>query len=185
MPPSHSDDPRSTKRRLVIIIAAAVVGIDAITKAIVVHALAGRGVVNLLGGRFHLELYRNYAGAGNILRGHPVLVSILSLVSVALIAAIARSVRSTSYAVAAGLLLGGGIGNLIDRVFSAPGPLRGGVIDWIKPTLGGGSLNLADLAINAAVIALLIGVVADWYRLWRGRQASRRLSRATVNPHSR
>jgi hypothetical protein len=41
--------------------------------------------VNLLGGHFHLELYRNFAGLGNILRGHPVLVSILSLIAVGLI----------------------------------------------------------------------------------------------------
>jgi len=55
---------------------------------------------------------------------------------------------------------------------SAPGPLRGGVIDWIKPTLSGGSLNLADLAINAAVIAVLVGFVLDWYHQRRDKPAS-------------
>lgn len=154
----------SAKRRLVALIAGAVVALDAATKAIAVHALAGRGVVNLLGGRFHLELYRNFAGPGNILQGHTVLVSVLSLIGVALIAVVAWSVRSTSYAVAAGLALGGGIGNLLDRLLRAPGPLRGGVVDWIKPTLSGGSLNVADLAINAAVIAVLIGLALDWHR---------------------
>ena len=143
--------------------------LDAVTKAIAAHALAGRGVVNLLGGRFHLELYRNFAGPGNILRGHSVLVSLLSLAAVALIAAAAWSVRTTSYAVAIGLLLGGGCGNLLDRLLGSPGPLRGGVIDWIKPTLSGGSLNLADLAINAAVLAVLVGVVLDWHRQRRHR----------------
>jgi signal peptidase II len=107
---------------------------------------------------------RNFAGPGNILRGHSVLVSVLSLIAVALITAAAWSVRTTSYAVAIGLLLGGGIGNLLDRLLRGPGPLRGGVVDWIKPTLSGGSLNLADLAINAAVIAVLVGVVFDWHR---------------------
>lgn len=144
-------------------IAGIVVALDAASKAIAVHALAGRGVVNLLGGHFHLELYRNFAGPGNILRGHPVLVSVLSLIAVTLIAVAAWSVRTTSYAIAAGLLLGGGVGNLLDRLFSAPGPLRGGVVDWIKPMLSGGSLNLADLSINAAVIALLVGVAMDWH----------------------
>ena len=145
-------------------IAGVVVSVDVATKAIAVHALTGRGVVNLLGGRFHLELYRNFAGPGNILRGHTVLVSVLSLIAVALISVVAWSVRTTSYAVAAGLLLGGGIGNLLDRLLRAPGPLRGGVVDWIKPTLSGGSLNVADLAIDAAVIALLVGVALDWHR---------------------
>ena len=67
---------RQRRLRLVATITCVVVALDAATKAIAVHALAGRGVVNLLGGHFHLELYRNFAGPGNILRGHPVLVSI-------------------------------------------------------------------------------------------------------------
>jgi signal peptidase II len=163
---------RSTERagsghrrlRLVATIAGIVVALDAVTKAIAAHALAGRGTVNLLGGHFHLELYRNFAGPGNILPGHPVLVSILSLTAVGLILVAASLVRSTSYAVAIGLLLGGGIGNLLDRLLRAPGPFRGGVVDWIKPTLSGGSLNLADLAINAAVIAVLVGLALEWLR---------------------
>ena len=161
---STENGSRNAKRRLVAVIAGGVVALDAATKAIAVHALASRGVVNLLGGHFHLELYRNAAGPGNILRGHTVLVSVLSLIAVTLIALAAWSVRSTSYAVAAGLLLGGGVGNLLDRLFRAPGPLRGGVVDWIKPTLSAGSLNLADLSINAAVIALLLGLAIDWHR---------------------
>jgi len=155
---------RNGKRRLTATIAGTVVVLDAGTKAIAAHALAGRGMVTVLGGVLHLELYRNYAGPGNILQGHPMLVSVLSLVSVALIAVAAWSARTTSFAVAFGLLLGGGIGNLLDRLLRAPGPLRGGVVDWIKPTLSSGSLNVADLAINAAVIALLIGLMLDWHR---------------------
>jgi signal peptidase II len=154
--------------RRVATIAGSVVAVDAVTKAIAVHALAGRGAVNVLGGRFHLELYRNFAGPGNILRGHSVLVSILSLTAVGLILPAAWSVRTTRHAVAIGLLLGGGIGNLLDRLLRAPGPLRGGVVDWIKP-LSGGSLNLADLAINAAVITVLVGLAFDWLRRRRDR----------------
>lgn len=155
--------------RLVATIAGVVVASDAVTKAIAAHALAGRGAVNLLGGHFHLELYRNFAGPGNILRGHPVLVSILSLTAVGLILVAAWSVRTTRHAVAIGLLLGGGLGNLLDRLLRAPGPLRGGVVDWIKPTLSGGSLNLADLAINAAVITILVTLALDWFRQRRDR----------------
>ena len=138
--------------------------VDAATKAIASRALAGRGVVNVLGGSFHLELYRNFAGPGNILQGHPMLVSLLSLIAVVVIAVVAWSVRTTGFAVAIGLLLGGGVGNLSDRLLRAPGPLRGGVVDWIKPTLSSGSLNVADLSINAAVIAMLVALVLDSYR---------------------
>lgn len=146
--------------------------VDAVSKAIASRALAGRGVVNVLGGAFHLELYRNFAGPGNILEGHPMLVSLLSLVAVALIAVVAWSVRTTSYAVAIGLLLGGGVGNLLDRLLRAPGPLRGGVVDWIKPTLSSGSLNVADLSINAAVIAMVVALALDAYRQRRAGKDS-------------
>lgn len=156
--------------------------LDAATKAVAAHALAGRGVVDVPGGAFHLELYRNFAGPGNILRGHPVLVSLLSLIAVVLITTIAWSVRTTSFAVAAGLLLGGGIGNLLDRLLGAPGPLRGGVVDWIKPTLSSGSLNLADLSINAAVIALLIGLALDWRRQRRGQRGGDAAALTSCDP---
>ncbi len=138
--------------------------LDAITKAIAAHVLAGRGLVNVLGGRFHFELYLNFAGPGNILQGHPVLVSLLSLIAVALIAGAAWQVRTTTFAVGLGLLLGGGIGNLLDRLLRAPGPLRGSVIDWIKPTLSSGSLNIADLAINLAAVVVISGLALDWLR---------------------
>jgi signal peptidase II len=172
MRPTEHSGSRHPRLRLVATIAGIVVALDALTKAIAIHVLAGRGTVNLLGGHFHLELYRNFAGPGNILRGHPVLVSILSLAAVGLILVAAWSVRTTSYAVATGLLLGGGVGNLLDRLLRAPGPLRGGVVDWIKPTLTGSSLDLADLAINAAVITLLVGLALDWHRQGRDRPGS-------------
>jgi signal peptidase II len=153
-----------TRRRLIAAIAGSVVVLDAVTKAIASRALAGKGIVDVLGGAFHLELYRNFAGPGNILTGHPLLVSVLSLLAVALLARYAWVVRTTSYAVAIALLLGGGVGNLLDRLLRAPGPLRGGVIDWIKPTLSSGSLNIADLSINAGVLAMLIALTLDSYR---------------------
>ncbi len=142
-------------------------------------------MVDVVGGLFHLKLYRNFAGPGNTLQGHPMLVSVLSLVAVALITVAAWSVRTTSVAVALGLLLGGGIGNLLDRLLRAPGPLRGGVVDWIKPTLVSGSLNVADLSINAAVIALVIGLTLDWHRQ-RGDRQDRDTTppRPTAEPHS-
>jgi signal peptidase II len=159
-------------RRLAFTVAVAVVAVDAVSKAFAAHYLAGRGVVNLFGGHFHLELYRNHAGPGNTFTGHPVLVSLLSLAAVIVIAGLALTVRARSTAIALGLLLGGGIGNLIDRIVTSPGPLRGGVIDWIKPTLHGGSLNLSDLSINAALIVLVVGGSIEWWLDARSRRGA-------------
>jgi signal peptidase II len=150
-------------RRLLATITVAVVVVDQVSKALAIRYLSGRGIVNVFGGAFHLQLYRNFAGSGNRFTGHPVLVSVLALLAVVAIGTIAVRVRSRPAAVAGGLMLGGGIGNLLDRLLRAPGPLRGGVVDWIKPTVNGGSLNLSDVAITAGVAVVVVSaLVAAW-----------------------
>jgi signal peptidase II len=161
-PPASARRPR----RLLAAIVIAVVTVDQVSKALAVHYLSGRGIVNVLGGAFHLQLYRNFAGSGNRFTGHPVLVSVLALLAVVAIGTIAVRVRSRTAAVAGGLMLGGGIGNLLDRLLRAPGPLRGGVVDWLKPTVNGGSMNLSDVAITAGVAVIVVGALVG---AWRSR----------------
>lgn len=158
---------RGRALRLVATIAAAVLVLDQASKWIAVQALEGKGRVDVLGGLLHFELYRNFAGPGNSFAGHTVLISVFTLVAIAGLAALATQVRTTSAAVAVGLLLGGGLGNGMDRLLRDPGPLHGGVVDWLKPTLDGGSMNLADLSLNLAIAVFLVGVALEW---WRGRQ---------------
>lgn len=153
---------RATK--LALAVAAVVVALDAATKLLAVELLSGRGRVDVLGGLFHLELYRNFAGPGGRFEGHVVLISIFTVIAVVALALAATRVRSTGAALAVGLLLGGGIGNGLDRLLRAPGPLEGGVVDWLKPTLDSGSMNLADLAINAAVVVVLVAAAISWWR---------------------
>jgi hypothetical protein len=62
------------------------------------------------------------------------------------IAVAARSVRTTSSAVAAGLLLGGGIGNLLDRLLRAPGPLRDGGGSRVGAAQAGDAFDQGGLA---------------------------------------
>ena len=152
-------------------VALAVVALDAASKALAVHFLAGRGSVSVLGGAFHLELYRNFAGPRNTFQGHPLLVSLMALAGVAAIAWFATRVRTTTTAIAVGLLLGAGTGNLLDRLLRAPGPLRGGVIDWLRPGWASGDMNLADLSIQAAIIVLVAGAAASWWRAPRACRA--------------
>jgi signal peptidase II len=163
---------RPSRRRLLAAVVATVVLVDQVTKALAVHFLAGRGYVHVVGS-LHLTLYRNFAGSANRFTGHPVLVSLLALAAVLLIGSFALRVRSRVSAIAAGLLLGGGISNLLDRLLRAPGPLRGGVVDWIKPTLSGGTMNLADVAISAGVALFLVAAVVEEVRHWLGRRPGR------------
>jgi len=148
-------------RRLTLAVAATVVVLDAITKALAVQFLTGRGTVSVLGGALRLQLYRNFAGPRNTFEGHPVLVSLMAVAAVAAIAVMATRVRTPAGALAVGLLLGGGLGNLVDRLLRAPGPLRGGVVDWLRPGWSSGSMNLADLAITAAILVILVSVAAS------------------------
>ncbi len=77
-----------------------------------------------------------------------------SLVAAAVVVVIVRTARrlfSTGWAVTLGLVLGGAVGNLIDRIFRDPGFLRGGVVDFRSVFGPGGEVwpvfNVADSAI--------------------------------------
>ena len=99
-----------------------------------------------------------------------IILAVFALVAVGVIVVIMRfagRLRSSAWAVTLGLLLGGALGNLVDRLFRAPGPLRGYVVDWIQlphwPVF-----NLADSAIVCggalAVLLTLLGVELDGAR---------------------
>jgi signal peptidase II len=153
---------RATK--LALAVAAAVAALDQLGKWLAVELLSGKGRVEALGGLFHLELYRNFAGPGGRFAGHVVLISIFTVLAVAALAVAATRVRTTGTALAVGLLLGGGLGNGLDRLLRAPGPFEGGVVDWLKPSLSSGSMNIADLAINAGVVVIVVVAVLSWWR---------------------
>jgi signal peptidase II len=149
-------------RRLAFIVAAAIVVLDQLAKQVATRALAD-GPVHIVGG-FHLQLYRNFAGPGGNFAGHTVAISIFTvLAALGLIVAIARVRLDRITAIALGLFLGGALGNGLDRLFRGPGPLRGGVVDWLAPSAHGGSMNLADLALNAAVVLLLAGALLSLF----------------------
>jgi signal peptidase II len=153
--------------RLAVTIAACVVALDALTKALAVRLLAGKGLVDA--GPIHFQLYRNFAAAGNHFEGHTIAVSAFTALAVIVLVVASRRTTTTPIAIGVGLMLGGAAGNLIDRLARAPGPLRGGVVDWLKPTVNGGSMNLADVAVTTAVLVI---VLASWRSSHGERRAS-------------
>ena len=68
---------------------------------------------------------------------------------------LARKLYSLPWAIALGLLLGGALGNLTDRVFRAPGVFQGEVVDFIAPK-GFAVFNLADSAIVCGGILIVL-----------------------------
>jgi signal peptidase II len=138
-----------------------------VSKVVVVAKLSDRGPVTVISHVLTLTLTRNAGAAFSIGGGATVLFSAVAVAVVAVIARTARSLVSKGWAVALGLLLGGALGNLADRLFRSPGPFRGHVIDWLQlphwPVF-----NLADSAIVVggllAVLLALRGIELDGSR---------------------
>jgi signal peptidase II len=112
-------------------VAALVLAADAITKAIVVAHLREDQPVHLVGNVLTLWLTRNPGAAFSVGTGETAVFTLIAFAVIVYIARTARKLFSLGWAVALGLLLGGAMGNLGDRIFRAPGLFRGDVVDWI------------------------------------------------------
>lgn len=114
-----------------------------------------------LGGLVVLHERRNPGAAFSIAGGATVLFSVIAIVIVAVIVRTARRITRNAWAVTLGLLLGGALGNLADRILRDPGPFRGHVVDFVDLHWHGESIwpvfNVADMAIvTGGALALLL-----------------------------
>lgn len=127
--------------------------VDQLSKAWAVAALTDRPL-SLVGVTVQLRLTRNSGGAFSILPGSTWLLSVLALGVVALVARAWWRSSDSASVLALGLVLGGALGNLADRLFREPGGLSGAVVDFVKigwwPTF-----NLADSAITLGVAVIV------------------------------
>jgi signal peptidase II len=88
--------------------------------------------VRILGGLIYLSLLRNSGAAFSFGSTHTWVFPVITLIVIGWIGWMATKLRSGPWAVALGLVLGGALGNLGDRLFRAPGPFRGHVVDMIS-----------------------------------------------------
>ena len=147
---------RPRRNGILLAVAVTIFVVDLATKTIVVATLSNRQPVRLLGGLLTLRVLRNSGAAFSIGTS---MTFVFTLIAVAVIISILRTsrrLRSLPWAITLGLLLGGATGNLGDRLFRSPGPLRGYVVDWIQlphwPVF-----NLADSAIVCGgILAVLL-----------------------------
>jgi signal peptidase II len=145
---------------LLAAVAAAALAADLVTKIVAVAALQHREPVRLAGGGLYLVLYRNSGAAFSLATGMTWLLTLVAAAVVVAIVRLARRLRSAGWAVGLGLILGGATGNLGDRLFRAPGPLRGHVVDFLSLFAPDGSVwpvfNLADSAICVGAVLLML-----------------------------
>jgi len=150
--PADGEAPaRRPRTRLLLSLAATVLLLDVVTKILVVATLHEGQNVRLLGGGVYLTFWRNTGAAFSFAEGATILFSLIAVAVAVVIVRTARRLFSTGWAVALGLVLGGAVGNLIDRIFRAPGFLRGGVVDFVSVFAPDGRVwpvfNVADSAI--------------------------------------
>ncbi len=151
--------PRRGHGLLTLGVAAAVILVDQITKAVAVAHLDPARPVDVLGWVVRLRLVRNSGAAFSFATGATWIFTVVAITVSLVILRLLRRLASGLWVAALGLLLGGALGNLVDRLVRPPAVARGHVIDFIEfphfPVF-----NVADCCIvtAACAIALLSGL---------------------------
>lgn len=141
-------------------IAATVVVVDLLTKRYAALNFDGNPV-EIIPGFFGFTYVENPGGAFGVFQNGGVVIGVAALVvTIAVLVALAME-RPVAETVALGFVVGGAVGNLVDRFARGEGIIDGPVIDWIElwwiPTF-----NIADTSVTIAVVLLLINA-------WRTR----------------
>ncbi|WP_062966360.1 signal peptidase II [Nocardia africana] len=153
-----SGAPAAFPRRLpwLLVIAAVVLALDLGTKALVVAKMTPGEPISIIGDVVRLTLIRNSGAAFSMATGMTWLLTLIAVAVVIGVIRIGRTLRSLSWAIGLGLVLGGALGNLVDRLFRSPGPLQGHVIDFIAVTKWWPVFNVADSSIVCGAILLVV-----------------------------
>jgi len=157
--PLNGSPPRPPRRPrrvgLLLAVAAFVLVADVVSKAVVVAKMPDHPPIRLLGGLLTITYTRNGGAAFSIGTSMTIVFTVIALGVIIYILRAARNLRSIGWAIALGLLLGGATGNLLDRIFRAPGVFQGHVVDWIElphwPVF-----NLADSAVVCAGVLVVL-----------------------------
>ena len=150
--------PRSSRRRLRLLlsVAAVVLALDVVTKVLAVRLLTPGQPVPIIGDTVTWTLVRNSGAAFSMATGYTWVLTLVATGVVIGIAWMGRRLVSPWWALGLGMILGGALGNLVDRFFRSPGPLRGHVVDFFSvgwwPVF-----NVADPAVVGGAI-LLVGL---------------------------
>ncbi len=139
-------------------VAAGVVLLDQVTKIIAVARLEGEPPIQVIGEWLQLTFVRNSGAAFSLAGNYTIVISVLAIVVAVAIVRTARSLTNVWWAVVLGGILGGALGNLIDRIFRDPAPFRGHVVDFLElpnwPVF-----NIADMAlVGSAILAVILSV---------------------------
>ena len=142
---------------LFVALALTIVVADQVAKAVVTRALDPGESVDVVGDLVRIVFGQNSGALFGLFKDNALMFGIVSLIVVGLIVAYhARSAASLYLTVTLGLLLGGAIGNMIDRL------RLGYVVDFVDVGIGPTrfyTFNVADSAISLAILLLFVAAI--------------------------
>ncbi len=134
--------------------------LDQATKVAAVAWLDDGASVTVVPHVFWFTLTRNAGAAFSTGTGFTLVLSLIAVGVVVVVLRLATKLNDRWWALGLGLLLGGALGNLTDRILREPAPLRGHVVDFLHLTHWP-VFNVADIALTFAAITIIL-------RTWRG-----------------
>ena len=148
-------EPPPRRLKAFLLVAALVYVLDQVTKILAVRMLESEPSVTVIPGVLDLRFLRNPGAAFGMAASLTWLLSLAAIAVAIAVVVMASRLRNRTWATALGLLLAGAVGNLTDRIFRKPGPLRGHVVDFLEFPLWP-VFNVADTALTIACVLILV-----------------------------
>jgi signal peptidase II len=158
-PTAGEPEAPAPRRRLPLLlsVAAVVLALDIVTKVLAVKLLTPGQPVPIIGDTVTWTLVRNSGAAFSMATGYTWMLTVIATGVVVGIFWMGRRLVSPWWAIGLGMILGGAMGNLVDRFFRSPGPLQGHVVDFLSigwwpvfnvadPSVVGGAILLVTLS---------------------------------------
>jgi signal peptidase II len=160
--PAGGSRPGFTQAAVATLVVTALLAVvlDQVVKELSTEHLTEGQPVRILGGLVYLSLLRNSGAAFSFGSGYTWVFPVITLAVIGWIGWMARRLRSLPWAITLGLVLGGALGNLSDRLFRAPGPFQGHVVDMISVFAPYGEkfavFNIADSCLSVGVVLAVL-----------------------------
>ena len=182
MPATDSRAKASASRlsiRVLVVLALVALGVyalDQTAKYLIVKNLSEGQQVNVLGDILQFHFVKNSGAAFSLGTGMTWLFSIVAAAVAVFIIVYARRIRSFAWSILFGLLLGGTLGNLSDRLLRPPHFGEGHVVDFIQVIDFPAIFNIADSAIVISmglfILLTIIGIRLDGHRAHKSLAAT-------------
>ncbi|MET9733578.1 signal peptidase II [Streptomyces sp. NPDC006458] len=155
--PEAAEERPKGRRKIAVLFAVAAFAylVDLVSKMIVVAKLEHHEAIEIIGEWLKFDAIRNRGAAFGFGQAFTIIFTLIAAAVIVVIFRLARKLYSLPWAIALGLLLGGALGNLTDRIFRAPGVFEGAVVDFIAPKHFA-VFNLADSAIVCGGILIVL-----------------------------